>query len=187
VSATTITGTATVTINKKVNLTGISQQDTAKKILGYNVGTGEIKAMQYIHGLMFIDSTTYTPAVSRYTYTKVKPGMTVGETDGITMRGDSIIILTAGDYYVHLGCAVSGANNNDWHIKMFVNGAKAVVPGGSCFFSTTGDPNYQPVSWFWYKASLAVGTYLDFRITNNTNTDDPTFRSMKVFIERKFE
>lgn len=162
--------------------------DTTKKMTMYKLAqeilTGGV-AYNLIHGFAYKDSTSYTPNTpARYQYVRLFPGTVAQDQDGVTIAGDSITIATAGDYFVMLSAAVEGGLNEDYHLKMYKNSATFAQSG--CYVTTTGASNYQNISWFWY-AELAAGDDLSFWIANNTNANDPTFRSFKFYLEIKPE
>jgi len=155
--------------------------------IGINNNTVQVSATgdltySFIHGIAYKDSTSYKVSIgTRYVYYKLLPGTVVFEAEGVTIAGDSITILTAGDYVIQLSLSMDGGINEDYHLKMFVNNAKAPTPQGSCFMTTTGANNFENTTWWWYR-TLAVGDDLSFRLANNTNTGDPNIRSFKVYI-----
>lgn len=160
------------------SLASFSQTTAISSDLTYN----------FIHGYYFADSITYTPTCTRWNYSKINTAATtVGEADGITIAGDSITIIKAGDYLFMFSASITGGTGEDYHVKLFVNSVKAATPQGGLRFSTDGNSNYQSIGWWWYKKSLSVGDRITFHIANLTNNNDPTISSVKVYVEKKPE
>jgi hypothetical protein len=143
---------------------------------------------KFAHGLVYKDSTTYTiNNTARYRYYKISPSWTIGENDYITLLQDCVIVQLAGDYFFDLATAFDGADRDDWHIKLFKNGQPLQTPFGAFLITTMGVNYYTNSRWYWYQ-TLAVGDVISFRIANNSSaTNDPTFRSFKLYIEKKPE
>jgi|WetSurMetagenome_2_1015567.scaffolds.fasta_scaffold207901_2 hypothetical protein len=150
-----------------------------------NVQMTGLLSYNFIHGACYIENASYTPAVSFNVYTKITPGMTVSEADGLTISSDQVTIATAGDYKVDLVITMSGSDGNDYRVKMYKNGSATGIPGSNRI-STSGSSNYVVLPYFWY-VSLAASDVLSFYITNTSNSDDPTISDMKVYLEKKPE
>jgi hypothetical protein len=145
--------------------------------------TGQIK-YDFIHMVAYLTGATYTPNVSTNTPFKLVPGMTVTENDGLTIAGDSITIITPGDYKLDI-VGVSTAESANWKLTVRKNGT--LFTSGHCAWTSTGSTIYDNFSWFYYFPSLAAGDDISFYITNETGSNDPTFRALKYYIEMKPE
>ena len=129
----------------------------------------------YRHAVAYGEALTYTPAVTQNVYTKLTPTLTTSEADGITIAGDSIKIIKTGDYYVNVVCTFSGANGNDWRLKLYRSRSGVLTAvSGSNHVTSTGASNYVTLNYFWYVVDAAVDDGYSFRMTNTTNNDDPT-------------
>jgi hypothetical protein len=142
-------------------------------------------AYSFIHGAMYLENGTYSPSVDQNTYTRINPGMTVSEADGMTLSSDQITILTAGDYKIDIVLTLSGTSGDDYRVKMYKNGSATGIPGSNRI-STSGTSNYVVLPYFWY-AGFAANDVISFWITNTSSDNNPTISDMKVYIEKKPE
>lgn len=156
-----------------------AQIKSEEQVVGNVSVTGQVY-YSIIHGVSYFEIGVYTPLVTQNIYTKLIPGTTVSEADGITIQGDSIINLTEGDYKVEIVITLTGNNGDDFRVKMYKNGSTTGV-NGSNHITTSGAGNYVSLSYFWY-LSLAVSDRLSWYITNTTNNNDPTISDMKIFV-----
>jgi hypothetical protein len=150
--------------------------------------TGGVYSYHLAHAAAYREAITYTPAVTQNVYTKITPTFTISEADSITIAGDTITIKTGydGDYKLDFSLTMSGANGDDFRVKLYKNNATTGV-NGSNHVTTTGATNYVSLSYFWYLTDLVAGDDLSFRITNTTDSDDPTITDIKFYIEKKPE
>jgi hypothetical protein len=162
----------------------INIESDLTKIQGDLTVTGQIK-YDYKHLVIYTTGGSYTPNTVSNVAFRLLPTFSTTENDGLTFAGDSITIITPGDYFVQFGVSLQGANGSDWIFKCRKNGV--AITTGNLALSTTGAGNYIAGEWFWYLLSLAAGDDICFTVTNEGGSDDPTFRSVKVFIEMKPE
>lgn len=152
--------------------------------------TGVI-AYDYIHLFGVKEDTSVTPDCNgNGVYTKILPALTKAytatsgliENDGLTAAGDSITIITAGDYRITYSFTMVGGNATDWKIAVFLNSVKQY----GVRRTTTGATNYSGGTLPFYLKDLVAGDDISFKVTNLTNpyTDDPTFTNINVFIEK---
>jgi hypothetical protein len=187
------------TLTQKLYLTGISKQDTATRVLGYNVGTGEVKAMRYIHGVASADSMVaggnnyITIGGTQYLYYKINtsgasPGaMAVRDTVGVLIQGDSCKILTAGHYKIRVWVAATTSNANDKiRIKLFTNNVANPTALGRFLINSMGTGNQSTENYMWYK-EFSVNDWISFHVTNITGSRAVYISDMKFFIERVYE
>ncbi|MFA5152601.1 MAG: hypothetical protein WC554_08595 [Clostridia bacterium] len=187
------------TLTKKLYLTGIPKQDTATRVLGYNVGTGEVKAMRYIHGVASADSMVaggnnyITIGGTQYLYYKINtsgasPGaMAVRDTVGVLIQGDSCKILTAGHYKIRVWVAATTSNANDKiRIKLFTNNVANPTALGRFLINSMGTGNQSTENYMWYK-EFSVNDWISFHVTNITGSRAVYISDMKFFIERVYE
>jgi len=150
-----------------------------------NVQMTGLLTYNFIHGACYLENASYTPAVTQNLYTRINPGMTVSEADGLTISSDQVTIATAGHYKVDLVITMSGSDENDFRVKMYKNGSATGIPGSN-HISTSGSTNYVVLPYFWY-VSLAASDVLSFYITNTSDNGGPTISDMKVYLEKKPE
>jgi hypothetical protein len=133
------------------------------------------------HGRMYINAATYTPDVTANVAFRLLPGMTVSKSDNITCAGDTVVATRAGLYSIKASINFNGGNAVDWRFSMFKNFSTAI----ECepVITTTGAGNYQQNIGLW-EVELAVGDRLCWKITNITNSTDPTIRNMNVLIDK---
>ena len=146
--------------------------------------TGQVK-YDYKHLVIYTTGGSYTPNTVSNVEFRLLPTFSTTENDGLTFAGDSITVITPGDYFIQFGVSLQGANGSDWIFKCRKNGVAIIT--GNLALSTSGAGNYISGQWFWYLLSLAAGDDICFTVTNEGGTDDPTFRSIKVFMEMKPE
>jgi hypothetical protein len=147
---------------------------------------------QFRHSVGSADSIVpvYEPAVTRYVYTKINTGAFVShEDDLITTAGDSIKILKAGDYYIAFNITLAGGSNSDeqLRVKIYSDNIPQPLTVGRFVFYTTSTTKFDNFGYFWYLKDVAADTWLSFRITNFTNSNDPKISDYKVCIEKKPE
>ena len=144
---------------------------------------------ELIHAVSFLEDITYDLTLTtkdRYykiTPTFPKTGSNV-EIDGITFAGDSLTIVTPGDYYISFGFSmVSGTNNEEYKWAVFKNNVKQY---GQKRTWTTG--NVAGGNIIMYLTSLVAGDDISFRMTNlSNNTDVARLSNLNFYIEKKPE
>jgi len=133
------------------------------------------------HAFFSTEDTTYTPAVAQNVYTVLGfPGNK--EIDHMTKAGDSLQITVAGSYYMQLEFTMQGGANNDFRMALFINGVKVK----SSTITTTGAANYESAIVTWYADDMEIGDDITIRVTNLTNSDDPTLKSGSLFIYKAY-
>ena len=145
--------------------------------------TGELK-YNFIHFVGTKEDTVITPnCAGTNLYVKIgekwRTGYGLVENDGFTFAGDSLTIITPGDYYAIYSYTFTGANNADWKIAGFKNSVKVY---GTRRSSTSG--NYSGGTTTVYFAGLVAGDDICFKVANLTapGTIDPTFSNLKLFM-----
>ena len=147
--------------------------------------TGDLTYL-LIHGVASADSMVpvYTPDVTQNIYSKINTTkLSPHEADGITIAGDSIQVLTAGDYRIDLSVTIAGSNNNQYRIKLYKNNLPSATSLGRFVITTTNNTRYDTFGYFWY-VTASVNDYYSFRITNLTNSDSPKISDYKVLITK---
>lgn len=145
------------------------------------ITSGDLK-YNFIHGLIYKTAAAYTPNITQNVHFKLVPGMTVAEADGITIAGDSITILTAGDYFFQLATAVSSSAGKDFQIALFKNGSP--YNGSQLFLSTSGANDYESNDWFWYSFTSVSGDNYSFHLTGLTDNTDLTISEIKIYVAK---
>jgi hypothetical protein len=134
------------------------------------------------HCFLSGEALSYTPAVAQNIYTKLVPGLTVLEADSITAVADSIVIQTPGSFLLHWTFTVQGLNGKDFTFAIRLNDVK--VKGIT--LTTTGANNYISGATQWYFDGLVRGDRISFAVTNVTDNEDPTIKSMTVFCHKLY-
>ena len=179
---------------------GLTHQDTATHFLTYNVGTGEIKASLLIHGVGSADSIVdgssnnyISIGGTQYVYYKISTaaaasgGFTSHEAYGVLMQGDSIKILTAGDYRIDIFVALTTSNANDkLRIKLYINNAKSASTLGRFLLNSGGSGNPGTRGYSWY-TDLAVDDWLSWHVVNITGSRAVLVTDYKILITKMTE
>ena len=178
----------------------ISREDTAKYFLTYNIGTGEIKYSHLIHGVGSADSIIDGSANnyiaiggSQNIYYKISTAaaasgaFTSHEADGVLMQGDSIKILTAGDYRIDIFIALTTSNANDKiRIKLYINNLPSISTIGRFLLNSGGSGNPSSREYSWYK-KFAVNDWLSWRVVNISGARAVLVTDYKILITKMTE
>ena len=135
------------------------------------------------HAHVHVDSVSYVPAVAKDVFTTIAPTFTVDETLHVSCAADTMKIQDAGDYYTAISLTLQGANGDDYRIGIFKNGVRKY----SFVITTTGANNYQGGSLNFYLEGLVYGDGLSLKITNLTDSDDPTIRSCTWYLRKEHD
>jgi hypothetical protein len=181
------TGSNTLYIDNSNTATPLIKGDFNSDTLRIN---GDLKVsgqitFAYKHLVAYLTGGSYTPNVVSNTPFKLAPGTTVTENDGLTYAGDTITIITAGDYKLEFAAVLQGSNGDDFKFTVRKNGTE--FTSGNAVITTTGAGNYITVNWFYYFPGLAAGDDISFYVTNEGSSNDPTFRAWKVYIKKEME
>lgn len=160
-------------------------RDTVNAILSRDVAIGGDLTYEFIHFYAHKEDTAVTPdCPGTDLYTKILPNWRTGwgldENDGLTFGGDSITIITPGDYYMVYSFTMVGNNAVDWKIALFKNNTKIY----GVRRTTTGATNYSGGTLPFYFIDLVAGDDISIRVANLTapGTVDPTFTNLNWFI-----
>jgi hypothetical protein len=146
--------------------------------------TGQLVYL-FPHGVTLYSGTGYQPPITaQNTFVEILPGLTNSETDGLTISGDQITILTAGDYKIEMAMNLQGGDKITFRVKARKNSGSYTDLPGSFRVSTPASPAIASLSYFWY-VPLAVNDVISFWIENTTDNTKPTIYDMKVYIEKK--
>ena len=105
---------------------------------------------------------------------------TAGVTNGITVTGDSIQILTAGTYKILFTMSWSGQNNSDNHAHVFVNGLAIENTGLRRDMTTTGIGDASLIC----AGVFSANDWISIRIEDVNSSNDLTLRSGSVWVEK---
>lgn len=95
---------------------------------------------------------------------------TLIDQQGITVAGDTLTIITGGDYIVNASVSFSGSVGDVWEFAVFKNGVLASPK----MERSTSQTDIGNVSLPFYIESLVAGDDLSLQIANIANSDDPT-------------
>jgi hypothetical protein len=143
----------------------------------------------FIHFSAFKDTSIVFNTDGNGVYTKVLPKFVpsygIVENDGFTFAGDSLTIITPGDYRVESDFILHGPVNTEWKVGIFKNS----VLVRAAEITTTGANNRTQISVDAYLLNLAAGDDISIKVANLTNpyTDDPTFTDFNFYCEKKPE
>jgi hypothetical protein len=153
---------------------------TFPKAGGMKVYKGGVKVVEvasdgdltykYRHAVGRADSIAYTVGGTQNVFYKINTtAISIKDTVGITIRGDSVYIQKAGDYWIDIAIAVTTSNANDkLRIKTYKNNAPLSPSLGRFMVNSNGTGNMDTRSMRWYVKGLAAGSWLSFRIQNQT-------------------
>jgi hypothetical protein len=166
-----------------ISIIGYGQEDGKGVFHATNITTtGEVSQQGLTHAEMVAELISYTPNLTQNVYTRFLPTFSTTENDGFTIAGDSITIIKAGSYSVNFTRAFQGGNNEDYNIAICKNGVRV----RTIRRTTMGANNYVGGNAFKYLDNLVAGDDISIKITNITNSGDPTFFGAYIFIQRLY-
>jgi len=143
--------------------------------------TGDL-TYNFIHFVGTKEDTTITPnCAGTDIYVKIgevfRTGYGLVHNVGLTFAGDSITVITPGNYYAIYSYTYTGANNADWKVAGFKNSVKVY---GTRRSTTSG--NYSGGTATVMFEGLVAGDDICFKVANLTapGTVDPTFSNLKL-------
>jgi len=107
------------------------------------------------------------------------------EFDGMSLVDDNMFIIYGGDYSGHVSLTVSGANGNDYYMRIY-NTTQSTQMGYIIGATMTGATNFTNVSLPIY-VEANTGDYLQLQIMNVTNDNDPLVRSAVFYMNKLHE
>jgi hypothetical protein len=150
--------------------------------------TGDLSFPQ-IHFFGYKEDTTITPnCLGTALYAKIASTMRTGyglvENDGFTYGGDSLKIITPGDYFFQMSYTIQGANNEDFKFAFFKNNTKVY---GTRRSTSTG--NYSGGTTPFYFLNLVANDVISWRVANLTapGTNDATITNFNIFAYKMIE
>ena len=160
----------------------IAQVDTWN--LNWNLDVQGDLTYNFIHCVGSADSISQTIGGLQYIYYKVNTGgaMNWREADGLTCAGDSITIITPGDYKILVYMAISTANVNDvLRVKLYVNSLPTSL--GRWVINSQGSGVSSNQSYMWYK-EFSAGDKLSVWVSNLTGAREITVYDFKLYMEK---
>jgi len=137
------------------------------------------------HAIGSADSVNWSTGTTQNYFYKINTGaFTWRENDGFTAAGDSIRILTAGDYEFHVWLNATTSNANDqMKVKMYVNNLKLGTPLGMFKINSAGSGNGETHYYMFYR-EMAANDYVCFRIANLTAGRASVISDYKLYIKK---
>jgi hypothetical protein len=137
---------------------------------------------QTLFAYMSFDDSSYVLPMTQNNFSIItNPAntlFTTGITRGITVTGDSIQIITAGNYDITFTMSWSGGNLSDNHAHIFVNGVELSNTGFHRDMTTTNVGDATLV----YQGVFAANDWISFRIEDTNSSNDLTLKSGSVKI-----
>lgn len=134
------------------------------------------------HGSMAFADSTATLDLTQNTWAKItnvsNDLYTVVDADGLTIAGDTITIVTAGDYLLWLGISFNGNAQDIYHCAVYKNGV--VTPFE--MHRKTANNDTGSMSLNAYLDNLSAGDDISVYIQNTANNNDPTFISSQITV-----
>jgi hypothetical protein len=159
--------------------------DSITATLARDVTIGGDLAYEMVHFFAHKEDTTVTPnCAGASVYVKILPNWRTGwgldENDGFTFAGDTITIITPGDYFMIYSFTVQGSVGDDFKVAVFKNAVKIY----GVKRTTTGSTNFGGGTLPFYFINLIAGDDLSIKVANLTGagTNDPTFTNLNWFI-----
>jgi hypothetical protein len=134
------------------------------------------------HGALAFSDSTATIDLTQNVWQKITNGnndlYTVVDADGVTMQGDSITIVTPGDYMAWVSLSFNGNVQDVYHCAIYKNGV--VTPFEMHRKTANNDTGNMSLSALL--DDLAIGDDISLWIRNTGNANDPTFISSQITI-----
>jgi hypothetical protein len=174
----TTTGSPMLSLRNKAGA-NLLYIDSAKLTTTLDIGYG------FKHAVGSADSVNWSTGAVQNWYYKINTGLfSWRENVGFTVAGDSIRILTAGDYKFHIWLNATTSNANDqMKVKMWVNNAQLETPLGMFKINSNGTGNGE-VHYFMYYRTMAANDYVCFRICNLTAARASVISDYKLYVEK---
>jgi hypothetical protein len=151
-------------------------------IAGNTIINGDLTYLVRHAHLYFNDSTetiSLTQNVYSHLTNETKTLFTVDETSNVTCQGDTITIITAGDYLLTFDFNGDGNGANDiYKFKLYKN--NVAVPGSTVSKGVTSS-----VGWNWYLEDLVAGDDLKIMITNTVDNDDIIANNAVIYLRKE--
>lgn len=165
--------------------------DTTKTLYLYNTSSGIGQVMywggdltyQLRHAHLYFNDSSEVINLTQNVYThltnETKTLFTVDESSNVTCAGDTITIVTPGDYLLSFDFVGDGAGVNDiYKFKLYKN--NTAVAGG-----TLSKGAVSAVGWNWYIEDAVAGDDFKIMVTNTVDNDDLTAINGVIYIRKE--
>ena len=136
---------------------------------------GDSLELKNVYGSMGFSDSSVVISCTEDTYHKITNAdtslYTVHINHGLTMEGDSVQVLISGNYLVMWDLSYSGTNTDLYHIEIFVSSIGQEGRGETHRNMTTNNMGTSGAATI---LSLAANDWLEIRIKNTENDNDPT-------------
>ena len=166
---------------------------TPMKVINNDLSINGDLTYEFIHGIASTDSISFTTGATKNVYYKLNPTgadtLKDHEADGLLFTGDSIKILTAGDYlimcYLNLSTSVS---NDKIRVKLYKNNAPFTTNEiGRWIINSDGSGSASETKSFIWYVEASANDYFSVRVANITGARAVVLRDWKIYIEKKPE
>jgi hypothetical protein len=152
---------------------------------GSNSMSGDLTVTgdQTLYAYMSFDDSSYVLPITQNVFSIITNPtntlFTTGITRGITVTGDSVQIVTAGNYDLTYTMSWSGGNLSDNHAHFFVNGVQIQNTGFRRDMTTTNIGDATMV----YQGAFSANDWISLRIQDTNSSNDLTLKSgsFKIF------
>lgn len=179
-SATNTMATGAIAFQLKDGATNLANIDTTGKM----TLAGDL-VYDFVHFAAHKEDTTLAVnCTATNVYTKILPKFVTGYgldvNEGFTFAGDSLTVITPGDYIVTFGCTFSGSTGDDYKVGVFKNSVKQY----GFRRTTTGATNFSGGNMTFHLSGLVAGDDISFKVCNMTapGTNDPTFTNFNLWV-----
>lgn len=138
----------------------------------------------YAFGQFGFADSTVTISATQNNYFIITNGTglyTAHVKQNVDIVGDSVYIMKPGYYAIDWDLSFSGSNTDNYHISIFVNGVENSGNGEAIRDMTTTTKGVATGHFMKY---LSVGDWVDIRIKNTANNNDPTVYAGNYRIEK---
>ena len=135
------------------------------------------------HGVMAFADSALTLDLTQNIWSKITNDQdslfAILDAVGITVDGDSMTIITPGDYLMLVNASFDGNANDRYHMAIYVN--SVITRFESHRKTSNNDTGYFGI--FGYLDDLKAGDNVCIKIQNTVNNNDPTFVSSQVILD----
>lgn len=158
--------------------------NTSNTFTGNQIINGDL-VYNFIHAVGSADSVNFNTGTTANYYYKINTGaFTWREADGLTGAGDSIKILTAGDYEVWCWLQATTSNTNDKiRIKLFTNNIASPTSMGRFIINSNGTGNTYTNSYMWYR-TFAKNDWITIHCANITGGRAVNVTDFKLYVKK---
>ncbi len=185
-AASTVTGSNSgdgeiAAIATQLNTNDQSLQDSLDAV-GVIALAASVQA-QDIHGAMAFGDSATVVALTQNVWAKVTGPVgdlfIIQAQAGVTIDGDSITIVTDGDYVIDWSTSFNGSASDVFQICIYKNGVQSSIH----MSRKTSNADTGNMSLPYYMNNLVAGDDISFYIRNTGDNDDATFVSGSIIID----